>query len=253
MPRPALPGSSCKGCLNLARESWEPVPTSEFVPGRQCYYPHDVELIKILQGAKCGCAGCEVIRCVLEPYMKQLLTQQMSVVINLGQERSIIVHSYPAVHITEGHSFEVSVRSAFPESSTSTSGSCPWSVITSARIPSGYTGSPSAVARVRSWLNDCLNTHEKCQFKSGSQLPTRIVRIKGPTSVSLFETEHEIAEYACLSYCWGKESFIQTTTSNREQHLINISWLELPKTFQDAISFTHALGIRYIWIDSLCE
>jgi hypothetical protein len=31
-----------------------------------------------------------------------------------------------------------------------------------------------------------------------------------------------------------------------------IDWHELPKTFQDAIIFTRALGINYLWIDSLC-
>jgi hypothetical protein len=31
-----------------------------------------------------------------------------------------------------------------------------------------------------------------------------------------------------------------------------IPFVELPKTFQDAIVVTRGLGIKYIWIDSLC-
>lgn len=31
-----------------------------------------------------------------------------------------------------------------------------------------------------------------------------------------------------------------------------IPWFELPKTFQEAIALTRKLGVRYLWIDSLC-
>jgi hypothetical protein len=31
-----------------------------------------------------------------------------------------------------------------------------------------------------------------------------------------------------------------------------IKWQSLPKSFQDAVVFTRRLGIRYLWIDSLC-
>ncbi|KAB2103048.1 hypothetical protein AG0111_0g8843 [Alternaria gaisen] len=45
---------------------------------------------------------------------------------------------------------------------------------------------------------------------------------------------------------------MQTTTQNLEQYTVDLPWEELPKTFQDAIQFTYALGFRYLWIDSLC-
>lgn len=32
----------------------------------------------------------------------------------------------------------------------------------------------------------------------------------------------------------------------------NVSFNDLPKTFQDAVTTCIALDIRYIWIDSLC-
>jgi Heterokaryon incompatibility protein (HET) len=34
-------------------------------------------------------------------------------------------------------------------------------------------------------------------------------------------------------------------------HKGGITWDKLPRTFQDAISFTRRLKIRYLWIDSL--
>ncbi|KAH4005793.1 hypothetical protein HBI40_038960 [Parastagonospora nodorum] len=45
---------------------------------------------------------------------------------------------------------------------------------------------------------------------------------------------------------------IRTTLSNMKKHQAGIVWDDLPKTFQHAIDFTHRLGFKYLWIDSLC-
>jgi hypothetical protein len=45
---------------------------------------------------------------------------------------------------------------------------------------------------------------------------------------------------------------IQTTTSNLQKHLTDIPWDELPPNFQDAVTFSYQLGLKYLWIDSLC-
>jgi Heterokaryon incompatibility protein (HET) len=73
-----------------------------------------------------------------------------------------------------------------------------------------------------------------------------------PFTVSLYETPNESAEYTCLSYCWGGELPIQTTTSTLDLFKHDVAWSILPKTFQDAIQLTSMLGIQYIWIDALC-
>ncbi|ROW00770.1 hypothetical protein VMCG_06567 [Cytospora schulzeri] len=39
---------------------------------------------------------------------------------------------------------------------------------------------------------------------------------------------------------------------NYEKHFSSISWDALPKTFQDAIIVARALGVHFVWIDSLC-
>lgn len=57
----------------------------------------------------------------------------------------------------------------------------------------------------------------------------------------------------CLSHCWGDAEYpAKTTTLTLNQNKASISWDILPKTFQDAITFTSWLKIRYLWIDSLC-
>lgn len=39
---------------------------------------------------------------------------------------------------------------------------------------------------------------------------------------------------------------------NLDSMLTSIPYENLPKTFQDAIWMTQQLGMKYLWIDSLC-
>ncbi|KAH8780919.1 hypothetical protein F5883DRAFT_539032 [Diaporthe sp. PMI_573] len=43
-----------------------------------------------------------------------------------------------------------------------------------------------------------------------------------------------------------------TTASNLEDQMERIRWADLPATFQDAVRFARNLGVRYMWIDSMC-
>ena len=58
--------------------------------------------------------------------------------------------------------------------------------------------------------------------------------------------------YAALSHCWGKVRPLTTTSTNLNQHLISIPLSSMPEMFQDAVIASRELGIRYLWIDSLC-
>jgi len=61
------------------------------------------------------------------------------------------------------------------------------------------------------------------------------------------------AQYACLSHCWGDyRPDCITTEATLERNMKEIPWPTLSKTFQDAVTVTRALGIRYLWIDSIC-
>ncbi|PMD40578.1 HET-domain-containing protein [Hyaloscypha variabilis F] len=66
------------------------------------------------------------------------------------------------------------------------------------------------------------------------------------------ETFRPAPQYATLSHCWGRSQFLTLKTSNIEQFKVAIPPEALSKTFRDAISVTKALGLSYIWIDSLC-
>jgi hypothetical protein len=66
-------------------------------------------------------------------------------------------------------------------------------------------------------------------------------------------------DYATLSHCWGPPStdksspYIAKLTPASKQTLeAGVPLEKLPKTFSDAIIATRAIGLKYLWIDSLC-
>jgi hypothetical protein len=103
----------------------------------------------------------------------------------------------------------------------------------------------------REWIETCVTDHPFCYLPSDISLPSRVLDVGG--CVRLIETRGALGEYVALSHCWGSEGgVLKTTTTNIEHHIQGIAWASLPPTFQDAITITRGLGIRFLWIDSLC-
>ena len=115
------------------------------------------------------------------------------------------------------------------------------------------TGSYDNLRLARSWLDECINDHEGCSPYHGGQvtLPTRVLDVSSQ-DVRLHISTDEVASYAILSHCWGSHRIITTIEENLKPRCSNIPFNELSKTFQDAIVVTRALGLMYLWIDSLC-
>lgn len=115
-------------------------------------------------------------------------------------------------------------------------------------------------------MASCLAQHEDCRRTlsdliidetAKSALPTRVIRIdfeNGKVLLRLVETKGHCDSYIALSHCWGDATHhpLKTTSSSLKAHLANICQEQLPRTFQDAVTIARALGIRYLWIDSLC-
>jgi len=55
-----------------------------------------------------------------------------------------------------------------------------------------------------------------------------------------------------LSHCWGGKVRYTLTSRGLQPMLAKIPMTKLSKTVKDAITVVRALGIRYIWIDTLC-
>ncbi|KAI0414895.1 heterokaryon incompatibility protein-domain-containing protein [Xylaria grammica] len=139
-------------------------------------------------------------------------------------------------------------------------------------IPIGFPKLPEISSQtyfqiLRQWLEDCDNNHAGCCLEtaeaSPTRMPTRLIDVEGDDSqnVYLFETQHsQISQvqhfkYAALSHPWGdkaEHSHYCTTRENITHHKAGLDIDTLPRTFKDAIRATRGLGVRYLWIDSLC-
>lgn len=58
--------------------------------------------------------------------------------------------------------------------------------------------------------------------------------------------------YVALSHCWGGRIATLLTKDTMESYAHSLSYSDLPANFRDAIIITRNMGIRYLWIDSLC-
>nr|UWK20211.1 HET-domain containing protein [Trichoderma oligosporum] len=132
---------------------------------------------------------------------------------------------------------------------------CPWPLFKP--WPGISRGRHHLAEQVSNWIGACERDHEDCRMFNAPILPKRVVQIipdkSGALRARLVETEpHTESRYACLSHCWGKYQILRTVADNVKGLKTEIPWNALSKTFQDAIEFSHLLGIEYIWIDSLC-
>lgn len=129
------------------------------------------------------------------------------------------------------------------------------------RSTSNTTSSYDNFQLAKKWMNDCLKHHEMCKHVSSdiSWYPTRLVDLGLLAAQDLVrvieprEQEERIeGRYVTLSHCWGNVDFLHLEQATIYRFEEGIELQELPKTFRQAIDFSCRLGVRYIWIDSLC-
>ncbi|ETS76013.1 hypothetical protein PFICI_12957 [Pestalotiopsis fici W106-1] len=111
-------------------------------------------------------------------------------------------------------------------------------------------------------LNSCLHSHKACQryqtqlaSKIHGNWPSRILQIDAKTwTIRLVRFDPAAhAKYVALSYCWGDQKGQLTSNKSTLPKLrAGISVQKLPATLRDAVTVTATLGLRYIWIDSIC-
>jgi Heterokaryon incompatibility protein (HET) len=105
-------------------------------------------------------------------------------------------------------------------------------------------------------MKDCEDNHATCRAPNTKFMPSRVIDVgsQGTSDVICLVEPKVYDPYIALSYCWGttKRSWLVTTKENIKDHRRSIPLNRLPWTLFNAINFTRRLGIRYIWIDSLC-
>ncbi|KDQ08615.1 hypothetical protein BOTBODRAFT_179690 [Botryobasidium botryosum FD-172 SS1] len=100
-------------------------------------------------------------------------------------------------------------------------------------------------------IDDCLH-HERCPPPQRATLPTRVIDCTDPAQPWLFIPDGAMDFYAALSYVWGESQPHSTTTKNLDSYIAGIDVGCIPKTICDAITVTHQLGLRYLWVDAFC-
>jgi hypothetical protein len=122
------------------------------------------------------------------------------------------------------------------------------------RIVPCNTSSPETLSTVQKWIKQCDQEHD-CMQNRSTRLPRRLLDIQA-NNIKLIESSSIATEvrYVCLSHRWGSspQQMLCTTRSNFSSFKHHIPWIDLTRTFQDAVSFTRKLGLAYLWIDSLC-
>jgi hypothetical protein len=128
----------------------------------------------------------------------------------------------------------------------------------------GPTTDPSnnAGKQITQWIHECDHNHSHCtNITKSTWVPTRLLDLHygDLSSVRLVKTGQEgvTGPYVTLSHCWGKRTkeneFLTTQGETEELYMMTgIKISALSKNFQQAISVAKFIGIRYIWIDSLC-
>ncbi|RSL50901.1 hypothetical protein CEP53_008631 [Fusarium sp. AF-6] len=122
--------------------------------------------------------------------------------------------------------------------------------------------SPQQFKLLNEWIHLCDATHSCVSAREheahNDSMPTRVIYVGtiDRPSLRLVETGDCIrGKYIALSHCWGNlkegERFV-TSASNLDNRKKGIPLDEMPKSFQDAVRVSRALGISYLWIDSLC-
>ena len=123
------------------------------------------------------------------------------------------------------------------------------------------TGSKAAFRLAFEWISNCLKNHPECKrFNNiSNSFPKRVLNVgddDGSPDLYLhicdLECNHKQDPYLTLSHRWGNFEMPTTTTKNIASRQVIITFTDMPKTFQDAIIIARRIGVRYLWIDSLC-
>ena len=109
------------------------------------------------------------------------------------------------------------------------------------------------ITKIKNWIAECNNKHPLCGYSTDlSSLPTRVIDVSQSDKQLLFETGGNRGQYIALSHRWDDAQLPLLTTLNLQQLKLGFSSIRLTRRFKDAIAFTRALGINYLWIDCLC-
>ncbi|KAJ4388103.1 hypothetical protein N0V93_008708 [Gnomoniopsis smithogilvyi] len=107
----------------------------------------------------------------------------------------------------------------------------------------------------RGWLQSCRQEHANCPSDGLHALPTRVVDVGVEPDfrdLHIIHSHGKMGYYIALSHCWGGKITPLLTAETLETFTAALPFSDLPANFRDAVTITRELGLRYLWIDSLC-
>ena len=106
---------------------------------------------------------------------------------------------------------------------------------------------------IKQWTQTCSVRHDRCHLPAltrSTEQSIRLVDVQDHRIISATLTE----KYAALSYVWGP-NMAPCLTRDMMPHCSSIGGLKdmtIPHTVMDAIQLVKCIGMRYLWVDSLC-
>jgi hypothetical protein len=119
-----------------------------------------------------------------------------------------------------------------------------------------YVATQANIQLIRAWLHQCESKHGKDCMPSlrlsaeGDREPTFVIDV---IQSCLVDTPSR-CRYVALSYVWGIAPVFTHLLENTQdlRKISSLPLLPIPLTIRDAITLVHAIGERYLWVDSLC-
>ena len=109
------------------------------------------------------------------------------------------------------------------------------------------------VSFIKQLMQSCNVQHEPCHLPTltiAKELDIRLIDVQDHRIISATLAEH----YVALSYVWGSTtmpSLIRDTIS-QFSFIDGLKDFIFPRTIKDAIHLVKCIGMRYLWVDSLC-
>ena len=111
---------------------------------------------------------------------------------------------------------------------------------------------------MRQWLSVCQTSHKICKIyrQVAREKPTRLLNVDndadGPVRLEVVDQSVFNMPYVTLSHRWGQPEPPKLTRASFQKLKSGFAQFTLPGTFHDAIHIAIKVGVKSLWIDSLC-
>ncbi|KAH6843217.1 heterokaryon incompatibility protein-domain-containing protein [Chaetomium sp. MPI-CAGE-AT-0009] len=239
------------------RRNWKKIhPYDDDPLPRIPFYPHQPSLVALEQSAKDGCSFCQFMTDCFHSSRGSWCMGDASIRVELDQDSAS--ENIDGISIIRGlhlrfSTLGISYLELFAPSGQIMTIDDTFRVGRQKLNPNIASAATFTIAR--GWLNECRENHSGCRRESLPALPTRVIDVGASESHAaprVIITNELQDDYVALSHCWGGDIATKLKTDTLVPFQESLPYAELPQNFRDAITITRELGIRYLWIDSLC-